>query len=623
MGRLWSIVRAVINPLYLLGATLLVPLVMAAAGLLFFEMAYQERAFPGVRVQGVDVGGMRAEEIFRIAQAHGTGYFQNANVTLRFADRQSVVKPSDLGASLDAGATTANAMRVGREGDLGQRLKQQALAWWRGHEVAAVVAIDEATAQRRINDIARDVQRAPRDAALVWEKGQPREIAAEAGQELNIAAALAVVRSAATEGRAMEVTLQMRSVPPRVSSASAALTAARRLVSGDLVVSTPRWDKDGKALPNGEAFRLKAADLPGYVQLTEVPQADNSVGLELRIRRDKFTPLIAPLASLITGTAENARFVFDDKTHQLTVIDPGKPERRINAAATLDAIEKALLSEGTHAAVAAATLTPPEISATATAEQLGITGLVSAGTTYFKGSSAERMTNVKVAASRFHGVVIKPGATFSFNAFLGEVSKEEGFAEGLVIIGDRTIKGVGGGVCQVSTTAYQTALKAGFPIAERLPHGYRVGYYERGMGPGLDATVFEPYVDLKFVNDTKGHLLIESYYDGVNATLTFKFYGMPDNRTVSFSNAVISNVVAHGPDIYEPDPEGKMAPNTVKQVDYAVDGATITLERTLKKDGKTTTEKLVSRYVPWQAVYRFGPGFKPPEGAIVREAPKP
>lgn len=178
---------------------------------------------------------------------------------------------------------------------------------------------------------------------------------------------------------------------------------------------------------------------------------------------------------------------------------------------------------------------------------------------------------------------------------------------------------MGGGVCQVSTTAYQAALKAGFTIKERLPHGYRVGYYERGMGPGLDATVFEPYVDLKFVNDTAAHILIETYYDGANATLTFKFYGAPDNREVTFTKPVISNIIKHAPDIYEPDPEGKVPPKTAKQVDYAVDGATISLERIVKKDGKVIqTDKLVSRYVPWQAVFRYGPGFVPPEGAIVR-----
>jgi vancomycin resistance protein YoaR len=619
MSRIWPILKGVFNPLYLLGSLLMVPLVAGALGLLLFQASYANRAYPGVRLQGTDVGGMRVEEIFRIAQKKGDTYFQSPNVTLRIADKQASLRPADLGAGLDAGATTLNALSIGRDADLWSRLKVQARAWWLGIDVAPVVTIDEATAQRVINDLARDTRRTPRSAALTWDKGAPQEVVAQAGQELNVEAALAVMRSAALEGQPIDVTLQVLPVPPKVASASSAMAAAKKLVSGDLVVTVPRWDKDGKPLPNGEAFRLKAADLPNYTRLEEVPQADGAIALDLKIRREKFAPLIAPLAALITGTAENALFTFDEKTKQLVVLDPGKPERQIDAEATLNAIEKALLTDGAHTVMAQLKLTAPEFSAATTAQQLGITGLVAQGTTFFKGSSAERMKNVKVAASRFHGIVIKPGETFSFNKYLGEVTAEEGFEEGLVIVGDRTIKGVGGGVCQVSTTAYQAALKAGFTIKERLPHGYRVGYYERGMGPGLDATVFEPYVDLKFVNDTAAHILIETYYDGANATLTFKFYGAPDNREVTFTKPVISNIIKHAPDIYEPDPEGKVPPKTAKQVDYAVDGATISLERIVKKDGKVIqTDKLVSRYVPWQAVFRYGPGFVPPEGAIVR-----
>ena len=623
MSRVWPIVKGIFNPLYLLGSALLVPLAAAVLGLLLFQISYADRAFPGVRLQGTDMGGLRAEEIFRIAQKKGAAYFQAPNVTLRIADRQTSLRPADLGAGLDAGASTLSALSVGRDSDLWARLKAQARAWWLGVEVAPVVSIDEAAAQRVINDLARDTRRAPRNAALTWDKGAPVETSALSGQELNIEAAVALLRSAALEGQPVDVTLQVKPIAPRVASASSAVATAKKLVSGDLVVTVPRWDKDGKPLPNGEAFRLKAADLPNYTRLEEVPQADGAVALDLKIRREKFTPLIAPLAALITGTAENARFTFDEKTKQLVVLDPGSPERQVDAEATLNAIEKALLTDGTHTVMAQLKLIAPEFSAATTAQQLGITGLVAQGTTFFKGSSAERMKNVKVAASRFHGIVIKPHETFSFNKYLGEVTAEEGFEEGLVIVGDRTIKGVGGGVCQVSTTAYQTALKAGFVIKERLPHGYRVGYYERGMGPGLDATVFEPYVDLKFTNDTDAHLLIETYYDGANATLTFKFYGAPDNREVTFTKPVISNVIKHPPDIYEPDPDGKVPPNTAKQVDYAVDGATISLERIVKKDGKVIlNDKLVSRYVPWQSVYRYGPGFVPPEGAIVRPATK-
>src|SRR4029453_6825863 len=139
------------------------------------------------------------------------------------------------------------------------------------------------------------------------------------------------------------------------------------------------------------------------------------------------------------------------------------------------------------------------------------------------------------------------------------------------------------------------------------------------MGPGFDSTVFSPYVDLKFVNDSDAHLLIETYFDQARATVTFKFYGTPDGRDVSFTEPVITDVVPHGPDIYEPDSDNQVQPGQAKKVDYAVDGAKITWERTVTRGGQVLIqEKVVSKYVPWQAVYRFGAGFTPPEGAIVR-----
>ena len=146
-----------------------------------------------------------------------------------------------------------------------------------------------------------------------------------------------------------------------------------------------------------------------------------------------------------------------------------------------------------------------------TARELGITELVSQGVTYFLGSAATRVKNIATSAGKFHGVIVGPGETFSFDEFLGDVSLDQGYAEALIIFNGRTIKGVGGGVCQVSTTAFRAAYQAGFPIVERWPHAYRVSWYERGFGPGLDATVFAPEVDFKFKNDTPYHLLIETY----------------------------------------------------------------------------------------------------------------
>jgi len=218
------------------------------------------------------------------------------------------------------------------------------------------------------------------------------------------------------------------------------------------------------------------------------------------------------------------------------------------------------------------------------------------------------MHNIARAARNFYGIVIAPGQEFSFNQYLGEVSADQGYEQGLIIFGGRTIEGVGGGVCQVSTTAFQAAFWAGFPITERWEHGYRVGYYDDGEGPGMDATVYSPLVDFRFINDTPYHLLIENYYSEANSSLTFKFYSTSLGRRIEKTEPVIANVVPAKPDIWELNED--LEPGEIEQVDWAVEGADVTVERNVfNVSGDLIRQDIfVSNYVPWQNIYQYGPG---------------
>jgi vancomycin resistance protein YoaR len=177
---------------------------------------------------------------------------------------------------------------------------------------------------------------------------------------------------------------------------------------------------------------------------------------------------------------------------------------------------------------------------------------------------------------------------------------------------------VGGGVCQVSTTALQAAFYAGYPIDERWPHGYRVGYYETGEGVGMDATVFAPIVDFRFTNDTPYHLLIETYTNREAATVTWKFYSTSDRRTVSKDGPYISNIVRHKGPLYEVNPD--LRPGTRKQVDYAADGADVTVYRTVYREGLVLyQDTFTSHYLPWRAVYQVPPGEVPPGAELASD----
>ncbi len=238
---------------------------------------------------------------------------------------------------------------------------------------------------------------------------------------------------------------------------------------------------------------------------------------------------------------------------------------------------------------------------------LGINTLLGKGVSNFKGSISNRVYNVNLAQSRFKGILIPPGEVASFNDILGDVSSFTGYKAAYVIKDGKTVLGDGGGVCQVSTTLFRALLAAGLPITERRAHAYRVGYYEQGFPPGLDATVYSPTTDLKFSNDTPAHILIQPSIDLNNLILTFEIYGTHDGRIATTTKPIISSQTAPPPDLYVDDPT--LSAGIVKQIEHKAWGAKVSFDYKVIRGNETLTEKtFVSNYRSWGAVYLRGVG---------------
>lgn len=206
---------------------------------------------------------------------------------------------------------------------------------------------------------------------------------------------------------------------------------------------------------------------------------------------------------------------------------------------------------------------------------LGIKDLLVRGQSDFSGSSAYRIHNIRVGASRYNGLIIKPGEEFSFNKYLGPVDAEAGFLPELVIKPEGTVPELGGGLCQVSSTAFRAAFFGGLPITARRNHSYAVKYYEwiaddQPRAVGLDATIYPGAQDMKFLNDTSGAVLIATKVEGKR--LYFDFYGTRDDRQVTVD----------GPHPYDRQPSGAVKSK---------------VSRTVTKDGKENTVTFESRYV--------------------------
>lgn len=172
---------------------------------------------------------------------------------------------------------------------------------------------------------------------------------------------------------------------------------------------------------------------------------------------------------------------------------------------------------------------PPEITEELLRER---TRELSRFTTYFDGSNSPRRHNIALAASRIAGTVIGPGESFSFNEAVGKRTRSNGFRVAAVISDGEFVPGVGGGVCQTSTTLFGAALRAGLEIAESRPHSLAVEYAE----PSQDAMVSE-YSDLKLKNPYPFPVyLLATAGEG---EVSFSVYGKPDGRRYEVESRVL------------------------------------------------------------------------------------
>ncbi len=219
----------------------------------------------------------------------------------------------------------------------------------------------------------------------------------------------------------------------------------------------------------------------------------------------------------------------------------------------------------------------PAVTVPDSLKQKGITDLVGLGYSDFGGSPSGRVHNIQTGIAQYNGVVIEQGAEFSFMEQMSPVDAANGFVPELVIKGDETIPEYGGGLCQISSTMFRAALYSGLPITARRNHSYAVSYYARPYGYGLDATVYDPAPDFKFVNDTAGALLVQAYTEGDSAF--YVFYGTNDARTVTMEGPYAYNYNSiSAPSITYTD---KLAPGEQEVKEHGHTGFTVDWYRTV------------------------------------------
>jgi vancomycin resistance protein YoaR len=576
-----------------------------------FSLIYVGRILPGVSMNGVSLSGQTVDQATStIASTYR--YSETGTVLLVDGEKSWMVRPVQLGFYLDPVASANAAYEAGRKGNVINVLLQRMSLFKEELQAQPSFIFDQKTAINYLKALAAEIDQPVREASISIYGTEVVVQNGQIGRVLDIAATLDAVTLQIQSMQDGVVPLTVRQSDPIILSAEEQGQLARTVLSEPLSLTLPA-DASGAV----GTIQIQASDLAPLLTFEKV---NNTSGAQYQIAVSKplMTAYLTSLKDDLELEPKNSRFIFNDDTRQLEVIETAVIGRMIDIDSSITAIDQAFQS-GAHSAAINFIFTNPPVTDQMTGAELGITELVGENISYFVGSTTDRVQNIQTASARFHGLLIAPGATLSMSDVLGDISLDNGYAEALIILGDETIKGVGGGVCQVSTTLFRTAFYAGYPIVERHPHAYRVKYYEQINSSGshdpslagLDATVFVPLVDFKFTNDTLYWLLMETYVNPDKKSLWWKFYSTSDGRQVNWNTTGPQNIVNPPEPVYRENSE--LPQGTKKQVDWAVEGADITVNRTVTRDGAVLyQDTFFTQYEPWGDVYEYGPGTEIP-----------
>ena len=587
-----------------LGTVIFMIASMALVGI--YQIWYAGKIFPGITINGIGIGGMTIDD----ASIHLISNFSlipSGNISLWYEDARIEATPQQLGISLDWQSSINEAYSFGRKGSIAAWFAYQLSGNFAEHDIKPTIIFDQSVAASALTQISRQFDQPVVEASILMQGTQVSTEPGQAGKELNVSASLDQINIQIQEMNLQQIVLPITETTPQIMDASPYAAQAQEILNRSLTLYLP-----GETENTNTVWQIKAEELAPMLTFEKLQQ-DGQISLIPQLKEDYLNAFLEELAQQIEIQTQNPRFIFNDSTGKLDLLEPGTQGRLIDHEATKVNLQEALAQGQTSAAVATL-VQQPEVSDTASGADLGITELVHSESSYFYGSSEARIQNIKMAASQFHGLLVPPNSTFSMAAAMDEITLDNGYAEALIIYNGQTIEGVGGGVCQVSTTLFRAAFFSGFQITERHPHAYRVSYYEKTSGnqrnsnlAGLDATVYVPIIDLKFTNDTPYWLLMETYVDESSKRITWKFYSTWDGRSVDWDTTGPTDIEKPEEPLYKENPE--LEKGEIEQVEWEADGADVLVNRTVyRNDSFLFNDAFETHYEPWRAVYEYGPG---------------
>ncbi|MBI4032517.1 VanW family protein [Candidatus Berkelbacteria bacterium] len=598
-------------------------LVVLAIGLYgFYTVSYRDQVFPRVTAAGIPLGGKTVTSA-ALAIAERTDAFSESTIRFQVDGEAVTFSVADVAPSYDPDATAAAALAVGRSGNAWADVVRRVRGLIVPVDVPLAVTFDEAQLTAFVDGLSTKYDTPEQNAHVAITEDDVLIIEPEQnGQRFDRGALTSTLTTAletatAPEGlvfplhtsvatvtrahveRLLPTIERVVSEPLKLTYDGGTVTAARDIIADWVTVTT------------GATSRPKSS-VDGFYERIGAP--------ELAYDQAAILAYLTTISEKVNQDPIDAKLTIKDG--KATVFQASQDGRTLNEAEGVTRIVSVLESRATATATPSTVVELPITASkaqvtSATIEQLGIQELIGTATTDFSGSPSNRVHNITTGTKYLNGLLVKPGAEFSAVKALGSVDAAAGYLPELVIKENRTIPEYGGGLCQVSTTVFRSALNAGLKITERRNHSYRVSYYEKdgdgnNIGPGLDATVYLPKPDFKFQNDTPGWILVQGSVTGNK--VTFELYGTKDGRVATIDGPHTLSTTPAPPDVYETSNE--LAAGEVKQIEKPHVGARTTATYKVTRNGQTLYEQtFTSSYKALPARFLKGPDAAPPAEA--------
>jgi len=566
-------------------------LLLAALALGFAYSGSPDVVADGVTVSGQDVGGLSAAqaETKLSARAHT---LSTEPVVFTGGGRKWSIAPAQLAVRGDWSAAAAAAVDRGNGTIPLRGFKRIELRLF-GADVEPDARADQAALELHLRVIAKQVEVEGREAAIVLRNGQPVVIPGEASRSLRRdAAAETIVAALASLEREGPVELPIQVTPPEVGTDALAAVAqqVRTALSGPVTFEY-----------KGAHISVTPEQIASFLELPHDGQRSLQIGgPEAKKYFDDLGEAVARAPREVDFSVNEA-----GKAHLI----PSRDGRKLDVEASEKALLAAALRTVNRTAQLAVVAAEPKLS-TERAKTLGITGLVGDYTTFY-GGDANRIHNVQLVANLIDRHMIAPHSTFSFNKTTGERNAAQGFLEAPVIINGELKTGLGGGVCQVSTTVFNAAFEAGLPITSRTNHALYIDHYPLGR----DATVNYPDTDLTFQNDSDHWMLLRTIVG--SSSLTVRLFGTPLHRRVETQTSPLKD---NGAPPVKRVPDASLYVGQKVVEDYGEPSRSVSVRRLVydAKDKLLFDTTWYSNYVSEPKIVRYGTKPQPVESTTTK-----